>query len=135
MGTEVIFDKRVKLLTDGGYEGEYTVGLVYPAVRCSLGYYVFHPKYEGGLYFYDHEVELIEDISSEGGSTSYYKLPAGATDLADLIEYKKMNFNRGNIFKAAYRLGEKDAATEVYDLNKIIWFAQREIKRIARESE
>jgi len=38
-----------------------------------------------------------------------------------------MSFAVGNIFKAAYRMGQKG---EVYDLNKIIWFAKRELRRI-----
>ena len=64
---------------------------------------------------------------NHGGSTDYYKLPPGATDLQDLIEYKKMRFSRANIFKAAYRLGEKGEDI-IYDLNKIIWFAERLLK-------
>lgn len=70
-------------------------------------------------------------VSSDGGDTSYYDLPEGATTLNDLIEFKEMDFARGNIFKAAYRLGEKDAADELYDLNKIIYFANRLKNRIS----
>ena len=68
-----------------------------------------------------------------GWSTSYYELPPGAKELQDLIEYKGMNFSVGNIFKATYRLGDKPGQDELYDLNKIVWFALREIKRIERE--
>jgi len=64
-------------------------------------------------------------IKSDGGSTSYYELPSGATELNDLIEHKRMPFALGNIFKACYRLGEKDGADVLYDLNKIIYFANR----------
>lgn len=63
--------------------------------------------------------------TSDGGSTNYYKLPTNATELNDLIEYKNMSFALGNIFKACYRFGEKDAASRLYDLNKIIYFAER----------
>lgn len=63
---------------------------------------------------------------SNGWSTDYYKLPEGATELMDLIEYRKMNFAMGNIFKACYRTGHKDTASKLYDINKIIWFANRE---------
>lgn len=66
---------------------------------------------------------------NNGWATDYYVLPKGASELGDLIEYKAMNFNVGNIFKAAYRLGEKDGTTPEYDLNKIIYFAQRELNR------
>jgi hypothetical protein len=64
-----------------------------------------------------------------GGSNAYYQLPEGAKELGDLIEFKDMNFNVGNIFKAAYRLGEKAGNTRIYDLEKIIWFAKRELER------
>lgn len=64
-------------------------------------------------------------IKSDGGSTDYYKIPSGATDLIDLIEHKKMGFSLGNIFKACYRLGEKDGNNALYDINKIIFFATR----------
>jgi len=66
-----------------------------------------------------------EKVKSDGGSTDYYKIPAGATDLIDLIEHKKMGFSLGNIFKACYRLGEKEGNDLLYDLNKIIFFAER----------
>ena len=66
-----------------------------------------------------------ETKTSDGGSTSYYHLPEGATELNDLIEHKSMSFALGNIFKACYRFGEKDGASRIYDLNKIIYFAER----------
>lgn len=74
-------------------------------------------------------------IKSDGGSTSYYDLPGDADDIGDLIEHRRMTFNVGNIFKACYRLGEKDGVDDVYDLNKMIYFAQRELKAIARRRE
>lgn len=64
-------------------------------------------------------------VQSDGGSTSYYELPSGAAELTDLIEHKQMSFARGNCFKALYRLGEKDGATTLYDLNKIEFFVAR----------
>ena len=70
--------------------------------------------------------------TSDGGSTSYYKIPEGAADLQDLIEQKNMNFSIGNIFKACYRLGEKNGTDANYDLRKIIFFAQREMARRAK---
>jgi hypothetical protein len=75
------------------------------------------------------------DSHNNGGTTDYYKVPEGAKTLADLIEYKNMNFSLGNIFKACYRLGEKSSATAVYDLNKIIYYAQREINRLKRTED
>lgn len=60
---------------------------------------------------------------SDGGTTSYYQLPAHAKELGDLIEAKNMDFNLGNIFKACYRMDEKN--DPAYEINKIIWFANR----------
>ena len=74
-----------------------------------------------------------EEAANNGGSTNYYELPEGASELQDLIEHKNMNFAVANIFKAAYRLGSKGNTTPEYDLNKIIWFAEREKARILNE--
>lgn len=74
------------------------------------------------------ETKTIQDTSeNNGGSTDYYKLPPNATDIMDLIEYRNMNFSMGNIFKACYRMGACDHSNKVRELNKIIWFAQREL--------
>jgi len=73
-------------------------------------------------------------IKSDGSSTDYYKIPEGATDLIDLIEHKEMDFAIGNIFKACYRLGEKHGTDMMYDLNKIIFFAERKKAALSRKS-
>ena len=73
-------------------------------------------------------------MRGDGGSTPHqYSIPSDAKELQDLIEYRNMNFAIGNIFKACYRMGRKEGADELYDLNKIIFFAEREKKRIKRE--
>lgn len=70
---------------------------------------------------------------STGGSTpSQYAIPPDAKELQDLIEYRSMNFAIGNIFKAAYRMGYCSHADKVYDLKKIIWFAERELMKEER---
>lgn len=63
-------------------------------------------------------------IKSDGGSTSYYDLPSHATELRHLISYKGMSKSRGDVFKACYRLGEKEGADALYDLNKMKFFVQ-----------
>ena len=74
----------------------------------------------------------MTDATNHGGSTDYYRLPAGACELQDLIEHKGMNFARGNIFKAAYRMGEVKHSDQVREINKIIWFADRELARLRK---
>lgn len=64
-------------------------------------------------------------VASTGGSSSYYAIPEGASDLQDLIEQKEMSFARGNLFKALFRMGEKDGIDVGYDLNKLQWFLDR----------
>lgn len=72
--------------------------------------------------------------NSDGSSTEYYKIPEGSKDLIELIEYKNMNFAVGNIFKACYRLGQKEGNDDAYDIRKIIFFAERELERLKHDS-
>jgi hypothetical protein len=67
---------------------------------------------------------------SDGGPSEYYDFPTNCTTLNDLIEYKEMSFAHGNIFKAAYRLGHKDGISLEYDLNKIIYYANRMLEQL-----
>lgn len=67
-------------------------------------------------------------ITSDGGSTDYYVLPDHATELKHLISARDMSFARGNVFKACYRLGEKDGASLEYDLRKMLFFVQEMIE-------
>ena len=63
-------------------------------------------------------------VASDGLSTSYYHFPKHATELRHLISTKGMSFARGNLFKACYRLGEKEGVDIEYDLNKMKFFIQ-----------
>lgn len=71
-------------------------------------------------------------FASTGGSTDYYKLPPHATELRHLISHKAMSKSRGDIFKACYRLGEKEGADILYDLKKIKFFAEDLIEMYER---
>lgn len=75
------------------------------------------------------------DPTNNGGSTDYYGIPSYAFTLQDLIEFKQMNFAQGNIFKAVYRLNDTHHSDTIRDLNKIIWFAQRELSRLQKDSK
>lgn len=78
------------------------------------------------------EEEWHQLARNNGGATDYYAIPLHAKTLNDLIDFKAMLWNIANIFKACYRFGEKDTASKVYDLNKIIYYANRELARIKR---
>lgn len=77
---------------------------------------------------------MANKIKSDGGSTSYYDLPKHATELRHLISHKGMSKSRGDIFKACYRLGEKDGADLLYDLNKIEFFI-KDLKEMYERGE
>ena len=49
-------------------------------------------------------------------------------EVIDLTE--QMNFNRGNAVKYICRAGLKDPATEIQDLEKAVWYLNREIARL-----
>ena len=63
-------------------------------------------------------------VASDGLSTSYYQIPEHATELRHLISHKGMSKSRGDIFKACYRLGEKQGTDTLYDLNKMKFFIE-----------
>jgi len=144
-------DDKVKCVYNGPIDGIYatselTVGKVYTVIECSDIYNVRVTEDNGKVrgffpkrfipYVETKEETLVDTQEVPGGSTpSQYALPSYAKELQDLIEYRGMNFALGNIFKAVFRMGHKNGADELYDLNKIIFFANREIERINRENK
>jgi len=93
-----------------------------------------------------HQIELEKASVPEytGGSSSYYKVDvvnpvSGGTqyvvECQDVIEALGMSFAEGNIFKGIWRIcaakkgkAKKGYVDSVYDLEKIIFFAQRELE-------
>lgn len=63
---------------------------------------------------------------NNGGDTDYYKVPPGAKMLQDLIEAKELSWNIANVFKAMYRYGKCTHSDKLRDINKSIWFLERE---------
>ena len=75
--------------------------------------------------------QVTEDTAeNNGGSTDYYKFKPNWKECGDIIEDRDMNYNQGNIFKAAFCFNaERHAGTNrERELNKIIYFAQRELQ-------
>ena len=54
----------------------------------------------------------------------------GKIEVIDFIEDKNLNFNRGNAIKYISRAGKKYKDKEVEDLQKAVFYINREIKRI-----
>ena len=67
---------------------------------------------------------------SDASTASYYELPEGAKELQDLISYKNMNAQIGEIFRACMRYGESSHSDELRDAKKIRFYINAEIKRL-----
>lgn len=80
----------------------------------------------------------IEDTSvNNGGSTDYYKLtsaPFSILDFDDFAEWRGLNGNQFNIGKVmwTFNVGRHEGTDYERDLNKIIHYANRELKRLQR---
>jgi hypothetical protein len=95
-------------------------------------------------------------VKSDGGSSAYYEIdiPIGKVsfihsgseqlltemtgyiriEVKDVIRYALDNdFDKGNIFKALVRLGKKDGASIVYDINKMRFFLDELEKELVHE--
>jgi hypothetical protein len=67
---------------------------------------------------------------SDGSSADYYKLPSGAKELQDLISYRNMNSQLGEVFRAAYRYGLASHSDQLRDAKKMRFYIEAEIARL-----
>jgi hypothetical protein len=51
-------------------------------------------------------------------------------EVIDIIEDYKLNFNLGNACKYILRAGKKDQTKTIEDLEKAVWYLQREISNL-----
>lgn len=58
---------------------------------------------------------------------------SGKIEVIDFIEDQKLNFHRGNAIKYIARAGKKDKNKEAEDIEKAIWYLQRELKNLKGE--
>ena len=72
---------------------------------------------------------------SDGSTASYYELPKGCTELQDLISYRNLNAQDGEIFRAIYRKGRASHSDELRDARKVLFYAQAEVERLEALSE
>ena len=70
---------------------------------------------------------MSKGIITDGMHNSHY---IGKVQPIDLIEAHDMNFNRGNVIKYTTRAGKKDGEPELKDLEKALYYLNREIERI-----
>ena len=59
----------------------------------------------------------------------------GKIECIDFIQDKKMNFCRGNAVKYIVRAGLKDPAKEIEDLEKAVFYLNREIATLKERNE
>lgn len=78
------------------------------------------------------ELDFGDQYASDGSTASYYVLPNGAAELQDLISYKNMNAQIGEIFRACFRYGECSHSDKLRDARKILFYAQAEVQRLER---
>lgn len=71
-------------------------------------------------------------MKSDGSTASYYELPKEAKELQDLISYRNMNAQLGEIFRAAYRYGIASHSDQLRDAKKIKFYAEAEIARLEK---
>jgi len=71
-------------------------------------------------------------IKSDGSTASYYELPPGCTQLQDLIAYRNMNAQDGEIFRAIYRKGRASHSDQLRDAKKVLFYAQAEVERLEK---
>lgn len=57
----------------------------------------------------------------------------GKIEVIDYIQDKGFNFCRGNAIKYISRAGKKDKAKEIEDLQKAVWYLNKEIERLKWE--
>lgn len=72
----------------------------------------------------------VDKVRSDGSTASYYELPKDASELQDLISYKNMNAQIGEIFRACYRYGQVEHSEMLRDAKKIKFYAEAEIDRL-----
>lgn len=73
--------------------------------------------------------------TSDGSSASYYELPERAKELQDLISYRNMNAQDGEMFRSLYRKGLASHSDELRDAKKILFYAQAEVARLENQGQ
>jgi len=68
--------------------------------------------------------------TSDGSTASYYELPPEAKELQDLISFRNMNAQLGEIFRACYRYGQAAHSDKLRDAKKMKFYIEAEIARL-----
>lgn len=93
-----------------------------------------------GLQMTQNDLIKLDSSTNNGGETDYYKLasaPFPITDFDDFAEWRGLSGFQFNIGKVVWTMnaGRHAGTTYERDLNKIIHYAQRELRRLHRAKE
>jgi hypothetical protein len=77
--------------------------------------------------------EIQETAKDTVNHPSHYT--DGKIEVIEFIEDKNLNFHRGNAVKYIARAGKKNPAKEVEDLQKAVWYINREIQRLKGQNK
>jgi hypothetical protein len=80
----------------------------------------------------NQQIDNILNLVYKYQGIPVYGLPPGATQLQDLISYKNMNAQMGEIFRSAYRFGQASHSDSVRDLKKILFYVKAERERATK---
>ena len=74
------------------------------------------------------------EISNNKDNVNHHShYTSGKIEVIDFIEDQNFNYHKGNAIKYISRAGKKDKTKEIEDLEKAIWYLEREIKRLQGE--
>ena len=86
----------------------------------------------------EYAVELVEaadvaqeetnEVPADAINPAHYQGFSNGAQVVDITEH--LSFNRGSAVKYLARAGKKDPAKEIEDLEKSLWYTQRELDRL-----
>ena len=126
-----------RLINDAGtYELEIDFQRGYDSIRYDSDGLVWNTKSADPKYttinYADYKAQYMTTAPTDFNPIEphYYK-----TDLTDFIEQHELNFQRGNALKYIVRAGKKDSSKEIEDLQKAIWYIQKEIQFVKSRNQ
>jgi len=132
MGTYTIEQYATRFNPDSG---KHEIKPTTPGELSNV-YSVFHRGEHVASFYTRTEAEEYIDLKSgqrsDGSSADYYTLPPGTSQLQDLISYRNMNAQDGEIFRAIYRKGLASHSDELRDAKKVLFYANAEVERLKK---
>lgn len=79
--------------------------------------------------------DTIETVETKEAVDHPSHYNSGQYEVIDVIDDWQLNFELGNAVKYIARAGKKDESKTIEDLEKAIWYIQREIKNAKKREE